>query len=226
MLHQLLGRLAQFGGEGALGVLLLLSIASVGVIGQCVWQFTRRRFDVNAFVRQLLPLLRANDLLRAEALTQRVSCSVCTVASAGLLETEKGVAMVRHSLDSAISRERIALENMFGALDELGRLALLLGALGSLCDLLTAVSSGTPSPVVSISTLVDSTLSRALTPMVGGLLVALPAWAARGMLNAHVRRIVRDCEYVASLVLSELTKAELAVTGTTTSHVKTRRVAA
>jgi biopolymer transport protein ExbB/TolQ len=78
----------------------------------------------------------------------------------------------------------------------------------------------------SASTAALSTFIPALTPSIGGLLVAIPAWLARSLLSAHVQRIVRECEFVARLVLSQLANAEPAATGSANPFVKARRVAA
>jgi len=215
MMHELLRRLAQYGGEGALGTLFLLSIVNLGLISQSVWHFVRRRFNAEVFAKQLAALLRADDFLRAEALAQQADASVCCVALAGLFESGRGLHAVRHALDNAISRERTKLEEPFGAMVELGRLAVLIGILGSLFDLLMV---GNPAAV--------SAFLPALAPTIGGLLVAIPAWIAKSLLALHVQRIVRECEFVAKVTLSQLTPVETATAVVASSAVHSRRVAA
>jgi biopolymer transport protein ExbB/TolQ len=218
MIHNMVRQLAPYGGEAALGALFLLSIVSVGMIGQRVWLFLRRFHNADKFAKELLPLLRSSDLRRAESLCQETNASACCVALAGLLESDKGLSAVRHALDNAISRERTALEDTFIVLNELGRLAVLIGIAGSLFDLLTIGYSGSSAAL--------SAFIPALSPTVGGLLVAIPAWLTRSLLSAHVQRIVRECEFVARLVLSQLASAEPPATGSVNPFVKARRVAA
>src|SRR5262245_32915967 len=107
MMHQLVGRLAQFGGEGALGVLFVLSIVNLGIVSHRIWFFVRHRINANAFVMQLVPLLRGRDLLRAEALSQRETASICSVALAGLSRADHGLQAVEQALEASISHERI-----------------------------------------------------------------------------------------------------------------------
>jgi biopolymer transport protein ExbB/TolQ len=218
MIHNMLRQLAPYGGEAALGALFLLSIVSVGTIGQRIWLFLRRFHNTDQFVKELLPLLRAADRRRAESLCQQTNASVCCVALAGLLESDKGPSAVRLALDAAISREKTVLEDAFIVLNEMGGLALLIGVAGSLFDLLTL---GYSSSATSLSAFIP-----ALAPTIGGLLVAIPAWLARSILSAQVQRIVRECEFVARLVLSQSASAEPAATSSANPFVKTRRVAA
>jgi len=227
MIHRMLSQLAPYGGEAALGALFLLSIISVGAMGQRIWLFLRRFYRSDRFVQELLPLLRAADWRQAESLCQQTNASVCCVALAGLLEANKGLPAVRNALDHAISRERVALEDTFTVLNELGRLALLIGMLGSLFDLLAianAISAAVPQELAA-QTVTYAAFFPAVVPMIGALLVAIPAWLARSMLSVHVQQIVRECEFVARLVVSQLASAET-TRNTSAPFIKTRRVAA
>jgi len=228
MIHHMLRQLAPYGGEAALAALFLLSIVSVGMIGQRIWLFLQRFHTTDKFAKDLLPLLRVADLRRAESLCQQRNASVCCVALAGLLESGNGLPAVRHALDTAISRERTALEDTFLVLNELGRLALLIGIVGSLFDVLAIgfANSAAGQPDLAGNAVTYSAFFPALAPAIGGLLVAIPAWLARSMLSVHVQRIVRECDFVARLVLSQLASAEPAGAGGSAPFIKTRRVAA
>jgi biopolymer transport protein ExbB len=228
MMHQLLGRLAQFGGEGALGVLFVLSTVNFGIISQRVWFFVWYRINAKGFVQQLVPLLQGRDLLRAEALSQRVNASICSVVLAGLWRAEDGLPAVEQALETAISHERIHLEDRLVLLNELARLALLVGLLGSLFDVLAL---GNPNPTVpppepAANPFPLSAMIEAITPLVGGLLVAIPAWLARSMLKAHVQRVLHECEFVARLMASQLALAEPITPTSSVQPSKVRRVAA
>src|SRR5262245_3947329 len=119
MLHESLGRLAHYGGEGALGVLFVLSIVSVGIISQRVWLFVRRYTNTNRFLHELRPLLRDGDLWRARSVCQQSTASVCSIAWAGLHQAENGVGWMERALATALSRERIELEDKLLLLNEL-----------------------------------------------------------------------------------------------------------
>src|SRR5262249_7369772 len=157
-----------------------------------IWLFLGRFHNADKFANELLPLLRTSDWRQAESLCQQTTSSVCCVTLAGLHEANNGLTAVQHAFDIAISRERTALEDTFIVLNELGKIALLIGIVGSLFDLLMIGRS--------TSAATFSTFLPALTPTIGGLLVAIPAWGTRSMLSAHVQRIVRECEFVARLV--------------------------
>lgn len=210
MLHNLLGRLAQFGGEGALCALFLLSVADLAIISQRIWFFVRRYINVEKFVTQLVPLLHKRDLSRARALSQGASASVCSITLAGLMQADKGLPAMQQALETATSLERIELEDKLLLLNELGRLALLIGLLGSLFDVLAfaAPNEAVSAAEVAVSPSHHPLLIAAIAPTIGGLLVAIPAWLAGSMLKVHVQRTVMECEFVARLVCSQLGAAE------------------
>src|SRR6185369_213208 len=111
MMHDLIEQLAQHGGEAALGVLFVLSIANVGIISQRVWFFARRRINTNRFVQELIPYLRAGDLRRAQSVSQQSTASVCCVASAGFVQADRGLPAMERALATTISRERAVLDD-------------------------------------------------------------------------------------------------------------------
>lgn len=192
MMHDLIHRLAEHGGEITLCGLFLLSIINLGIVGQWIWRFWRQQTDVDAFTKELNQLLRAGDLPEALNLSQESTASVAAVAFDGFLAVEAGLPAVQQALHTAIERERTRMEENLPVVKELGQIALLIGLFGSLCDLLATFAPGAPanaSPVGFVS------------PLIGGLFVAMIAWFARSVLNSQVRRVIRDCNFVARLVL-------------------------
>src|SRR5262245_44580757 len=105
MMHDLLGRLARFGGEGLLCALFVMSVINLAIISQRVWFFVRRHINVDKFVKLLVPLLRARDLPRARALSHRGRSSVCSITLAGLTEAEHGLPAAQDAFETAISYE-------------------------------------------------------------------------------------------------------------------------
>jgi biopolymer transport protein ExbB len=228
MMHQLLGRLAQFGGEAALGLLFVLSIVSLGVIGQRVWYFLRRRVNAHEFARQLAPLLRSRDLLRAEALAQGAHTSIHSVALAGLSRADRGLPAVEQGLQASLSRERVHLNDSLALLGELAHLGLFVGIAGSLFDLLAV--GGAPPAFATIdapsTSLNYAALLATVTPAIGGLLVAIPAWLARSLLHLHVQRVIRECEFVARLLCEQLAASESSPSALPTKTLQVHRPAA
>ena len=208
-MHELIGRLAQFGGEGALVALFFISIVSVALITERLWYFSRRRIDVDQLARQLVALLRAGDLPKARMLAQHSKSSACSIALAGLTQADYGMQAVRHALVTATSRERLRLENRLNLLNELARISFLIGVTGTLSDLLTIGTPHVPAAMTTGATgwqphhLVVATLA----PVVAGLLVAIPAYLATGMLRVHVQRLLLECDFITWLVSSQLPSA-------------------
>lgn len=228
MMHDLLGRIAHYGGEGALCLLFVLSIVNLAIISQRIWFLARRHTNVDAFVSQLVPLLRGRDLAKAGALCESANGGICSVALAGLTHAEHGLPAVLQALATATSCERIHLEDRLILLNELGRFALLVGIVGSLFDVLAlnGPSESLTAPGIVIGRLHSSLMTAAICPTIGGLLVAIPAWLARSLLNVHIQRILLECEFVARLICSQLALAEQSNPIAPTHLLKPHRVAA
>jgi biopolymer transport protein ExbB/TolQ len=228
MMHDLLGRIAHYGGEAALCLLFVLSIFNLAIISQRVWFLVRRHTNVDALVNHLVPLLRARELPKARTLCGSAHGGICSVALAGLSQTDHGLPAVQQALATATSCERIHLEDKLILLNELGRLALLVGIVGSLFDVLaiSGPNESLPAPGFAIGRLHSSLMAAAICPTIGGLLVAIPAWLARSMLNVHVQRILLECEFVGRLICSQLSLAEQTNPVAPIELLKPRRVAA
>jgi biopolymer transport protein ExbB/TolQ len=207
MMHELVGRLAQFGGEAALCALFLISILSVGIISERIWHFARRQANVEEFARQLIVLLRAEDLPKGLALTERSNVSVGSITQAALTQAAHGLHAVRQTLDAAAYRERARLQEKLTILKDLARLSLLIGLAGTLFDLLAlGAPNGLAPPRIDSSTVtqVYHLVTATLAPAVAGLLVAIPAWLATSMLNVHVQRHLFECDFIARVVSAQL----------------------
>lgn len=206
MMHELVQRLAHFGGEGALVILFILSVVNVAAISERLWYFWKRRLDVDVFAAQLESCLRAGDVSRAEATARQSENSVCVIAAAALTRAGDGLRVTRRALDVAISKERLCLRSKINVFHELGRCALLTGAAGTLLDLLAMNLSKMPGGAgpETASYQVFQLVVAALAPSAAGLAVAVPAFVASGLLKAYVQRLLLACKFVAQLLISQL----------------------
>lgn len=218
MLHLFTVRTAAIGGECALWLLMLLSIVSLAIISDRVWFFARYRLDHEQFARHLLQLLRGRDWPRVRAVVGRPGVSACQVVAAGLAQLGGKRSAIRSAMRSARVREEMRLEGQLGLLGTLGVAALLVGLLGTMCDLMHSFGVQRALPTVnSIATATPAFNSTAvqlpsvgqtgfdalgvLGPAVLGLMVAIPAIVAASLLKAWTRHVLRHIDSLVPLVV-------------------------
>ncbi|MFO0916480.1 MAG: MotA/TolQ/ExbB proton channel family protein [Pirellulales bacterium] len=207
MLHELMRRLAQYGGEGSMIVLAIVSIVNVAGISERAWYFFGRRMNVDRFARQLVAALRSGDTNKAQALLRNSTASITAVAAAGLAQAERGLTAARDAMVTAVARERVLMEDKVLLLSELAKISVWIGITGGLLDLIWFGSQLTlaSAPAMTSARVTDA-LVRSLAPVVAGLLVALPAWMCASVLKVYVQRRLLECEFVARLVSSQLAR--------------------
>lgn len=208
MMHQLMIRLAQVGGECAFWLLLAISIASSGIISNRVWFLLKYRIDVEEFARALLQHLRAGDWAKARAVAGRSAASACQVVAGGLTQIDEGNRAVRRAMRSVRLLEMIRLEGHLGVLARLGYTAVLIGLLGTLCDIIAWDASPAPE-AAAIVAVAPAFPYAALAPTAAGLAIAVPALFASTLLKNRVRHRLRQIDWVVQLVQLQLRSLQL-----------------
>lgn len=204
-MHEVLLQAAQFGGECVLALLFVSSIVGIAVISERLWFYYRTRVDADAFARSLLQALHNGDLSRARSLASRSQASLCLVISAGLSQLPQGLRSMRAAMRIAKVHERTRLEGQASILGALGQSTLLLGLLGTVFDLMQVAILGSAEGLnASAPVATPPDVLAILTPLAGGLLVAIPALFADRMFKNHVRQTLRRIDSVSQLVTLQL----------------------
>ncbi len=219
MMHQLVLRLVGLGGEAACWLLLAISIVSFAIASDRIWFFVRNWIDEDLFALQLFQLLRADEWPKIRALVSRSTASVCVVVTAGLGQIELGSRAMRTAIRSARLREQIRQEGQLGILAALGSCALLIGILGSLCDLMHAVrtasaSAGTPEA----QTLGDLLTIGMFGPVAAGLAVCIPANLFCRLLRHRTQLSLTRIDWISELLVLQFEGEEYAATGHATAQ--------
>ena len=207
MMHQLLGRLAQFGGEAALYALFAISILSVAIISERAWYLARHHISAEEFARRLITLLQAGDVPRALALSQRTNVNVCSITLAALMQPGHELQAAAQALDTVALHERTRLQNKVTQWSDLPRISVLIGLAGTFSDVLAHSASnrvGESLTSGSAGTQVYQLVTASLGPAVAGLAVGITAWLATSMLRVHVQRQLFACDMIARLASSQL----------------------
>jgi biopolymer transport protein ExbB len=99
-LTKMMLNLALGGGTWVLGLLIILSIASVAVMLERAWTFYRGRFGEEAFISEIEPLLAASAWSDAAARCETTPGFEPQVLLAGLCQVQRGRAAVEETMEA------------------------------------------------------------------------------------------------------------------------------
>jgi biopolymer transport protein ExbB len=209
MFHKLMIQLAEGGAELALGLLLVASVLSLAIISNRAWFFIQQRLDSVRVGKQLLHALCASDWGKVWAIVHRSQHGACLVIAAGLTQVDRGRRAVRTAVCSARLREQTRLEGQLDFLYPLARSAMLLGLLGTLLDLVRMAYAPGAAAVTSAGSAAAGqgaarTMLELLAPAAAGLVVAIPALLADGILKRQLRLALREIDSLAHLLILQL----------------------
>jgi biopolymer transport protein ExbB len=182
--HRLLA-LTDLGAEWVLWILILLSVASVGVmIERAVFFSGRRLRDAGEISRRLL----AGDLDGAAAAVAGRPGLEAEVVRAAAAHAPKGADAVREVVAATVERARLEYEVRLAFLGTLGNNAPFIGLFGTVLGIIRAFVDLARNPAAAGAGTVMAGISEALVATAVGLFVALPAVVAYNLFQRGLRR--------------------------------------
>lgn len=157
---------------------------------------TATRAKTNRIWKQLTPMLKANDLARAETLLQNQSTPLARVLHYGLarLRSHGKRDAVESAMEEGIMEVMPELEQRTHYLATLANIATLLGLLGTIIGLIqafTAVASADPAEKAD---LLSASISVAMNTTAFGLTAAIPLILIHSLLATQTSRLVDNIE--------------------------------
>lgn len=203
-----------FRSEWVLYLLLLLSVASIGVIVER-WLFYRaHRLDVARVRHELTPKLERGDFEAAALVLRKHDTLETNAVLFGLLAYQDGPESVEDRVSGALGRERARYERRLGFLATLASNAPYIGLFGTVLGIIRAFRD-MASNMTDASSAVMAGIAEALVATAVGLLVAIPAIVAYNAFKGRVKGAVTDGEFLARVVLASLKADPMARTTTT-----------
>lgn len=180
-------------GWAVIGILLLMSIWSFGVMLDRALMYAAARKHSRLFVRQVAGALREGKLDEAILIAERNKKShIAKVTATGLAEfqqasprmsQEKVIESARRSLDRSVAIVHAEFERGLASLATIGSTAPFVGLFGTVVGILTAFGKIARDKQAGF-TVVAGGISEALVATALGLLVAIPAvWAFNSFSN-------------------------------------------
>jgi len=191
------------GSEWVLWLLIALSVLSVAVMVERAMFLASRRFDFDAFARQLRGFIGKGDISGARAMLADAKSPEARVALSGLNEYGRGSDVVSEAMASAKSSERLELERNLGVLGTLGNNAPFIGLFGTVLGIIKAFADLSRNQASGAS-VVMAGISEALVATAVGLMVAIPAVIAFNYFQGRVRRTMGRVDAVAHLILATI----------------------
>jgi biopolymer transport protein ExbB len=173
------------GAEWVLWLLVVLSVASVGVMIERAAFFLGRRL---AGADEIARLLLAGDLAGAAAAVSGREGLEAAVVRAAVEHAGKGSQAVREVVAGTIERGRIEYERRLAFLGTLGNNAPFVGLFGTVLGVIRAFFDLARNPAATGSGTVMAGISEALVATAVGLFVALPAVVAYNLFQRALRR--------------------------------------
>ncbi len=185
MLSNRLLALTDLGAEWVLWILILLSVASVGVMIERAAFFAARRLrGGDELARRLL----GGDLVGALAAVGSRPGLEAEVVRAAVAHAAKGPGAVREVIAGTVERLRIEYEIRLAFLGTLGNNAPFIGLFGTVLGIIRAFVDLARNPAAAGAGTVMAGISEALVATAVGLFVALPAVIAYNLFQRSLRR--------------------------------------
>ena len=185
MLTRTLLAFTTLGAEWVLWLLVLLSVASVGIMIERALFFARRRLaDPDGLSRLLL----GGDLVAARAAVEGREGMEAEVVRAALDNAARGPAAVSEVVNARLERARLEYERRLAFLGTLGNNAPFIGLFGTVLGIIRAFADLAAHPGAAGAGSVMGGISEALVATAVGLAVALPAVVSFNLFQRWLRR--------------------------------------
>ena len=207
-------------GSMIIWFLLLLSVLSIGLIGNMALANQRKTIVPADTVAEVRKLLAAGEYRRVMDLTEGEKTFFCRILSAALGQANHGFGAVIRSLEQTSDELAMIRLRRIEYLNVLGQVSPMIGLFGTVYGMILAfqaivVSGGNADPV-----LLAGGIGTALTTTFWGLIVAIPALAGYGVLRNKIDELTTEATLTAEEMLNQFRpRAE----GTKREGTKARR---
>jgi biopolymer transport protein ExbB len=190
-------------GSVIIWFLLLLSVLSIGLIGNLALTNQRKSILPQPAVDEVRRLLAAGEYRRVLELTERDSSFFGHVLRAALGEASHGYGAVLRSLEQTSDELATQRLRRLEYLNVLGQVSPMIGLFGTVYGMILAfqaivVAGGNADPV-----LLAGGISTALTTTFWGLIVAIPALAGYGIIRNKIDELTTEATLTAQELVNQ-----------------------
>ncbi len=195
--------MALLGDTWVIGLLILASVVSIGVMFERWMVFRKNRGDLSALMDGLAASLENHDIPGAVALAENSKRVEARVALAGLRNYQKGAPAVEEVMASRWLREKLEHEKYLIILGTLGNNAPFVGLFGTVLGVIKAFNDLGMTGQSGVS-VVMAGISSALIATAFGILVAIPAVIANNFFLTRLGEIQTNTDSLSRILLAYL----------------------
>jgi biopolymer transport protein ExbB len=202
-LTKIMLNLAMAGGSWVLGLLIVLSIASVAIMLERALVFRQGRYEEEAFIAVVKPQLEDGAWSEAARECEGATGFEPQILLAGLQQVHRGSKSAEQAMEGDRLRLGQMLEKRLGFLGTLGANAPFIGLFGTVLGIIhafkdLALTEGGGGPAVMAG------IAEALVATAVGLLVAIPAVMAYNLYHRRHHAILERSQRLSHILLTYL----------------------
>lgn len=181
-----------------------LSVWAVALFFHKLLELHRAQIHTNDFLTGLYNVLRRGNTVEAVSNCEDTPGPVAQLVRAALLKVDDPPEEIAKAVQQAGISEIPRLEHRLNLLATLGKLAPMLGLLGTVVSMMDALwVMNMQAPLAHMDDL-SGHLWNAMLTTAAGLTIAMPIYAGYNLLVSRIESLVLDMEYAASDVLAFL----------------------
>lgn len=182
--------------------LLILSVIGLLLFIERTFYLHKGQIKTDAFVDGIKNLLRKRRLVEALTLCEETPGPVASVTKAALLDYDQDEFRMRSSIQAAALVQIPLLVRRIGSIAAIGRIAPLIGLLGTILGVMKVFSAYTETQEAYVHiNVLSGGFGEALITTATGLAIAILAYAAHHFLYGRVRALIHDMEWVGNDML-------------------------
>jgi biopolymer transport protein ExbB/TolQ len=201
--------IAPVGTQCALGLLLVLSVASVATTLERAWFFWQRRVNFELLTRQLVEWIRGGNLLRARGLLQSRPVGEYAVLLAGIANQDRGSQVAHQAMFAARSQEKSRMEQHRSILALVSHCAIWIAGVGTLFQAILVIQCFRPDAMAS-SEPWQVIAGQAIAALLIGFVISVPASCANRFFERRTQLTLAQIDAIIHLFQAHLIAVEAA----------------
>ena len=187
------------------------SVLALAVFIERVWHLRRARIDTKKFMDNIAAHLRRNNIKEAVDICDATPGPIAHILKAGVLKHDRSRQEIKEAIEDAGLHEVPRLEKNVAVLSTIGRVAPLLGLLGTVVGMVEAFRVVQERALLALPVNPGDLAGGiwvALITTVAGLAVAIPTLVAYDYIVSRVDTMIWDMERSASDLMNILSQRE------------------
>jgi len=202
-LIEIFTKLAGFGAEWVMWLLIGLACLTVVISVERLTLFVSTRIDVTATARKLIQHLQKGDVKAARAMFEKAKSMEARMLADALSMYEGGPAAVEEIAQASLLRERQRYERALPFLGTVGSNSPFVGLLGTVIGVILSFQELGRNPKGGLE-VVGPGIAEALVSTAVGLLVAIPAVVLFNWFKGRVKKRVGNADFLRRVVIAQL----------------------